>query len=53
MPGGLDKPGAGELGEARSRPLINGRRKSFLCDFLGEIKVADLSDQRGDDPAPV
>ena len=53
MAGGLDDPGARELGDAGSPPLVHGGRKGFLRRLFGQVEVADEADQGGDDPAPI
>src|SRR5579862_6689197 len=51
--GGLDNPGAGDIGDAGSGPLVHGGRKSFLRALFGQIEVADEPNQRGYDAAPI
>ena len=51
--GRLDDPGAGKLGHAGGRPLVDRHREGLLGGFFGHVEIADESDQGGDDPAPV
>lgn len=51
--GGLDDPGAGEIGHAGFAPLHERGGKGFLCRLFGEIEVADEPDEDGDDSAPL
>ena len=53
VPGGLDDPGARELGDAGGPPLVHGGRKGFLRRLFGQVEIADQADQGGDDPAPI
>ena len=53
VPGGLDDPGARELGHAGRPPLVHGGRKGLLRRLFGQVEVAHQPDQGGDDPAPI
>src|SRR4029077_1605119 len=40
----LDDPGAGNIGDTGTWPLIDGGRKGFLRALFGQVKVADQPD---------
>jgi hypothetical protein len=53
VPGRLDDPRAGDVGDAGGRPLLDGGGERVLGGLLGEVELADEPDQGGDDPAPI
>ena len=53
VPGSLYDPGARELRDAGSPPLIHSGCKCFLGRLFGQVEIADQANQGGDDPAPI
>ena len=51
--GRLDDPGARELRDARSRPLVHSSGKSFLRRLFSDIKVPNKPNQGCNDAAPI
>jgi hypothetical protein len=40
-------------GDTVARPALGGERERLLGRFLGEVEVADVADQAGEDAAPL
>ena len=47
------EPGAGIDRRAVARPALGGDRERVLGGFLGEVEVAEVADQAGEDAAPL
>jgi hypothetical protein len=47
-----DQPGAWVAGDAVARPSVGGDRERLLRGFLGEVEVAEETDQGGQHAAP-
>ena len=51
--GGDRQPGAGVGRGAVARPALGGQRERLLRGLLGEVEVAEVADQTGEDAAPL
>src|SRR5437763_2826613 len=51
--GTREQPGAWVIGNAIARPPFGGHRERLLSGLLGEVEVAEETDQRGEHPAPL
>jgi hypothetical protein len=47
------EPGAGIGRRAVARPALGGVREGVLGGFLGQVEVAEVADQAGEDAAPL
>ena len=52
VPGRPHQPGPRVIGDAVAWPSVGGHRERLLRGFLGEVKVAEETDQGGQDAAP-